>query len=252
MQRPQIVVPLHWRSEYALNTVAGDCCNDSLSTIVLKWIAAGNPLSVATARFTLECTNKFHGPFCMDAVTGILKDKKDVIACVKLVAGDDERLSKDDELAGWAKIMVRSNRHAHVLQAIEEVPSARAAIGRGLADIWKQIANLQLYAGALRWECAALGGKEAAWLFETRLRQPWPARQREPPSIFAEAESLRELGRMALYFEKRADARVLPEYAARRIIAAVKGLMWGEERRPPLPNELITTILYHAGFGSFE
>lgn len=239
-----------------MNTIAGNCCDLAVADIMLTWIRAGNPLSVTAGRFRLECTNREHGPFCIDGVTGPYKNAGGIMKCVKLVAEDEARTGAADELAAWAKTLIQNNQHAVVAQAIAEVPAAREAVGIALETVWKTVANMELYAAALRWNCVSIDSRAAQWLLETRLQQPWPARQRDPPvkpwQNFAEAESLRQLGRMALYFEKKTEACALPDYAARRIIGMVRRLMVAGDHRPALPHDIIVIILTKAGFGGFK
>ena len=143
--------------------------------------------------------------------------------------------------------MIRHNEHSLVALVIEMVPSARNAIGQSLKQLWKTLSHLELYHAALKFGCISFDDKETNWLFNTRLTQPWPQSQRHVPQVFQEVTAHAELGRIALYFQKKVECNVMPMFAQWKVIREVIWLSVPGENRPALPCELVTIILKHLG-----
>ena len=200
---PQIYVPRHWRNGYAINSIAGQCCIDTIDNIIIEWLKQGHPLADIVSQFTLECTCLEHYPFCPDGVISRYRTPEGVIKCVQFIAQHKSRPRKENEIKFWTEAMIRHNEHSLVALVIEMVPSARNAIGQSLKQLWKTLSHLELYHAALKFGCISFDDKETNWLFNTRLTQPWPQSQRHVPQVFQEVTAHAELGRIALYFQKR-------------------------------------------------
>lgn len=244
---PQIHVPRYWRSAYAVNTIAGDCCNNTIVDVMIGWLKQFHPLTNIVPSFTLECTCCEHKPFCPNGVTSKYRSIDGILKCVRYVAETESRSSKEIELYLWTECMIRHNEQSIIAIVIAAVPGARNAIGRALMNSWKNLAHIGLYRAALKYTCVALGSNAADWLLGTRLTLPWPQRQRSLPEDFQEAEAHAELGRIALYFQNKVACNTMPKYAQWQIIKQVIWLTVANETRPALPCELVNLILRGVG-----
>lgn len=246
--KPQIHVPRQWRSAYALNTIAGDCCTLTVEELMLGWLRENNPLSTIVARFTLECMCKKHSPFCLNGVTASYRKPEGIVACVRFVAQHDTRFRHvHAELYYWTTGMLRQGEASLVATVIEQVPEARHDIGRALKASWNTLAHLRLYCAAVKYECIALGDKRVGWLLGTRITQPWPEKQRAAKETFEEAAALKELGTMALYFRGKTECNTLPKHVQWKIIRVVLWLTAKEDQRPALPWEIVLLVLSKMG-----
>ena len=211
---------------------------------MIEWLRQNQPLTTTIHRFTLECTCRKHDPFCLNGVTATYRTLEGIVACVRFVAQASGRFRHvSQELYYWTTGMLRHGEASIVASVIEQVPEAREDIGRALQASWITIAHLQLYCAAVKYGCVSLDDKMTDWLLHTRITQPWPEKQRASNETFKDAIALRELGRIALYFDRKAECSVLPKYVQWRIVKEVLWLTVQGENRPALPREIVSLIL---------